>query len=67
MGCLIPSFPTKRYLRALVLANRLDYVDLDIVFGRHWREAPDLCMCSIVASAEFKLEGLLSATLNPKP
>lgn len=29
----------REYIRALVLANRLDYVDLDIVFGRHWREA----------------------------
>ena len=25
-----------------MLANRLDYVDLDIVFGRHWREALEL-------------------------
>ena len=27
-----------RYVRALVLANRLDYVDLDALLGRHWRE-----------------------------
>ena len=29
-----------RYVRALVLANRLDYVDLDALLGRQWREVP---------------------------
>ena len=30
-----------------MLANRLDYVDLDVVFGRHWREALELrLLCS---------------------
>jgi len=28
----------REYIRALVLANRLDYVDLDLLFGRHWQE-----------------------------
>jgi hypothetical protein len=28
----------REYIRALVLANRLDYVDLDLLLGTHWRE-----------------------------
>mmetsp|Transcript_79251 Transcript_79251/g.183915 ORF Transcript_79251/g.183915 Transcript_79251/m.183915 type:complete len:746 (-) Transcript_79251:208-2445(-) len=28
----------REYIRALVLANRLDYVDLDLILGRNWRE-----------------------------
>lgn len=28
----------REYIRALVLANRLDYVELDQLLGRHWRE-----------------------------
>lgn len=27
----------REYIRALVLANRLDFVDLDLLLGRHWR------------------------------
>lgn len=33
------SDAVREYIRALVLANRLDYVDLDLLVGRHWREA----------------------------
>lgn len=29
-----------RYIRALVLANRLDFIDLDVVLGQNWREVP---------------------------
>ena len=36
--CPTPGNTTGRYVRALVLANRLDYVDLDALLGRHWRE-----------------------------
>jgi len=28
----------REYIRALVFANRLDFVDLDMVLGRNWRE-----------------------------
>ena len=31
-----------RYIRALVLANRLDFVDLDLLLGQRWREVPRL-------------------------
>lgn len=32
------SEAVREYVRALVLANRLDYVDLDALLGRQWRE-----------------------------
>ena len=47
-----------RYIRALVLANRLDYVDLDVLLGRQWREAkvwgpgmPTHCSSHLLATA----------------
>eukprot|EP00930_Biecheleria_cincta_P069015 TRINITY_DN5680_c0_g3_i1.p1 TRINITY_DN5680_c0_g3~~TRINITY_DN5680_c0_g3_i1.p1 ORF type:complete len:744 (+),score=122.25 TRINITY_DN5680_c0_g3_i1:128-2359(+) len=32
------SEAVREYIRALVLANRLDFVDLDLLLGRHWRD-----------------------------
>jgi len=32
------SSAVREYIRALVLANRLDYVDLDLLLGRQWRD-----------------------------
>jgi len=48
----------REYIRALVLANRLDYVDLDLLLGRNWREvAQGVATASRTAAAGAAVEG----------
>ena len=64
--CLISSrvascAPPGRYVRALVLANRLDYVDLDALLGRQWREVPTNHLGFSWVSWDFLLAFLMKA------
>jgi len=47
----------REYIRALVLANRLDFVDLDLLLGRHWREV-HRGVASAANSAQAESAGL---------
>jgi len=57
----------REYIRALVFANRLDYVDLDVVLGRQWREVAQgvaLTSAAKIAPGEPLANSIAAAAAN---
>jgi len=55
----------REYIRALVLANRLDFVDLDLLLGRHWRDVHRTVSSSVPFSSHSEAGSSTSANVSP--